>query len=238
MSANHTRPGGRSAPRACPAVHLIVPIKPLHLAKSRLFSGGARHPAAHAELVAAVALDTVAAARRAEGVADVVVITSDPRLTTEFTAAGVEVLADVPAAGLNPALRHGAAELWPRVARIGALQADLPALRPDELAAALRAAGSDRSFCPDRHGTGTTLLLAEPGQPLDPRFGPGSADAHAESGAKPLLGPWDSLRCDVDTETDLAAARALGLGRRTGAVLSGGIGSNHANQHNGDTKRL
>ncbi|KAA5832897.1 2-phospho-L-lactate guanylyltransferase [Saccharopolyspora hirsuta] len=201
-------------------MHLIVPIKPLHLAKSRLLSGGARLPAAHAELVAAVALDTVAAARRAAGVADVVVITSDPRLTAEFTAAGVEVLADVPAAGLNPALRHGDTELSPRGARIGALQADLPALRPDDLAAALRAAGADRSFCPDRHGTGTTLLLAEPGRPLDPHFGPGSADAHAESGAKPLLGPWDSLRCDVDTEDDLAAARALGLGPRTAAAIA------------------
>ncbi|MER5394660.1 2-phospho-L-lactate guanylyltransferase, partial [Saccharopolyspora sp. NPDC002686] len=160
----------------------------------------------------------VAAARRAEGVAGVVVITSDPRLTAEFTAAGVDVIPDSPAAGLNAALRHGDAEL--RVARIGALQADLPALQPDDLAAALRAAGADRSFCTDRHGTGTTLLLAEPGRPLAPRFGPGSADAHAESGAKPLLGPWDSLRCDVDTEADLRAARALGLGPRTAAATA------------------
>ncbi|MGW1676684.1 2-phospho-L-lactate guanylyltransferase [Saccharopolyspora sp. NPDC002376] len=202
-------------------MHLIVPIKPLHLAKSRLLGaadGGARRPAAHAELVTAVALDTVAAARRAEGVAGVVVITSDPTLTAEFTAAGVEVIADSPAAGLNAALRHGDAEL--QVARIGALQADLPALQPDDLAAAIRAAGADRSFCPDRHGTGTTLLLAEPGRPLAPRFGPGSADAHAESGAKPLLGPWDSLRCDVDTEADLRAARSLGLGPRTAAATA------------------
>jgi 2-phospho-L-lactate/phosphoenolpyruvate guanylyltransferase len=197
-----------------------VPIKPLHLAKSRLLGAadrGARQPAAHADLVAAVALDTVTAARRARGVADVVVVTSDPTLSAAFAAEGVEVLADTPAAGLNAALRHGDTQLRQResVSWIGALQADLPALRPTDLASAITAAGGDRSFCPDRHGTGTTLLLAEPGQPLDPRFGPGSADAHAESGAKALLGPWDSLRCDVDTETDLAAARTLGLGPRT-----------------------
>ncbi|MFB9570509.1 hypothetical protein ACFFRS_26380, partial [Saccharopolyspora hordei] len=51
--------------RGYPPVHLLVPVKPLHLAKSRLLDGGARHPAAHTELVAAVALDTVSAARRA-----------------------------------------------------------------------------------------------------------------------------------------------------------------------------
>jgi 2-phospho-L-lactate guanylyltransferase len=206
-------------------VHLVVPIKPLHLAKSRLLGAadrGGRRPAAHADLVAAVALDTVTAARRAPGVADVVVVTSDPTLTAAFAAEGVEVLADAPAAGLNAALRHGDTQLRRRgsVSRIGALQADLPALRPTDLAAAIAAAGDDRSFCPDRHGTGTTLLLAEPGRPLDPRFGPGSADAHAESGAKTLLGPWDSLRCDVDTESDLAAARTLGVGPRTAARVS------------------
>ncbi|RKT85809.1 2-phospho-L-lactate guanylyltransferase [Saccharopolyspora antimicrobica] len=220
MTANNDRPDRRFSQQDCPAVHLVVPIKPLHLAKSRLLGEGARRPEAHAELVMAVALDTVAAARRADGVAGIVVVTSDPALTAEFTAEGVEVLADLPAAGLNAALRHGDAALRARVARVGALQADLPALRPDDLGAAIRAAGADRSFCPDHHGTGTTLLLAEPGRPLDPRFGSGSADAHAGSGAKPLVGPWDSLRCDVDTEADLRAATALGLGPRTKAAIA------------------
>ncbi|GAA2779259.1 2-phospho-L-lactate guanylyltransferase [Saccharopolyspora taberi] len=196
--------------------HLLVPIKPLHLAKSRLRGAVGDHTA----LVAAVAHDTVAAARNAAGVAAVVVITSDPELAASFAGAGVEVLPDTPASGLNAALRHGDELLRERgVRRVGALQADLPALKPEALAAALRAAGDDRSFCPDRHGTGTTLLLAEPGRPLDPRFGAGSADAHADSGAKALHGPWESLRCDVDTEGDLAAATALGLGPRTRSRL-------------------
>ncbi|MEV0049169.1 2-phospho-L-lactate guanylyltransferase [Saccharopolyspora shandongensis] len=202
-------------------LYLIVPIKPLHLAKSRLL-GAAERGAAHADLVTAVALDTVTAARRAAGVAGVVVVTSDPTLTETFAAEGVEVLPDTPAAGLNAALRHGDAQLRQHgiATRIGALQADLPALRPAELAAAIAAAGDDRSFCPDRHGTGTTLLLAERGGPLAPLFGPGSADAHADSGAKTLLGQWDSLRCDVDTEADLAAAAALGLGPHTARRVS------------------
>jgi 2-phospho-L-lactate guanylyltransferase len=203
-------------------VHLLVPIKPLHLAKSRLLGaadGGLGQPDAHADLVAAVALDTVTAARR---VAEVVVVTSDPRLATDLDSEGVEVLADSPSAGLNAALRHGDAILRRRdpAARIGALQADLPALRPVELAAALEAAGEHRAFCADRHRTGTTLLLAEPGRPLDPRFGADSATAHREGGARSLEGAWESLRCDVDTAADLEMATALGVGPRTSAHMA------------------
>ena len=200
-----------------------MPIKPLHRAKSRLLGAadrGRRHPGAHADLVTAVVLDTVSAARQADGVRDIVVVTSDPDLTSAFTAEGVQVLPDTPDNGLNAALRHGDAMLRLRhpAARIGALQADLPALRPHELASAIRAADG-RAYCADRQGTGTTLLLAEPGQPLRPSFGPGSALAHARSGAAALDGAWQSLRCDVDTEADLRFAAELGVGPRTSAVL-------------------
>ena len=209
-----------------PGSHLLVPIKPLHAAKSRLLGaadGGVGDARAHARLVAAVALDTVRAARRAAE-AQVVVVSSDPQLTRAFTAEGVPVLPDVPAAGLNSALRHAETELCrrERVHRIGALQADLPALRPDELTRALRAAGDERAFCPDRHGTGTTLLLAAAGNPLHPSFGPGSARAHALSGAQELDGPWPSLRCDVDTAADLRAAQRIGVGPRTACLTADG----------------
>lgn len=205
-------------------VQLLVPIKPLRLAKSRLLGAadnGVRHPDAHASLVLAVARDTVAAARRATAVRDVVVVTADPELTACFTAAGVEVLPDAPTAGLNAALRHADTVLRARdrTTRIGALQADLPALRSAELSAALDAAGTRRAFCPDRQGSGTTLLVAESGTPLAPRFGPDSARLHSDD-AKRLDGPWDSLQCDVDTAADLTAATRLGLGPHTRARLA------------------
>jgi 2-phospho-L-lactate guanylyltransferase len=208
-----------------PGTHLLVPIKPLHLAKSRLRGAadhGTHEPQAHADLVIAVALDTLLAARRAPGVSGVVVITSDPTLTAAVAAEGIEAIPDAPAAGLNAALRHGDAMLRRRnpAARVGALQADLPALRAEDLSAALNAAGEARAFCADRHGTGTTLLLAARGCALDPRFGPGSAAAHRDSGARVLLGRWDSLRCDVDTEADLRWAARIGLGVRTAGRLA------------------
>lgn len=211
-------------------VDLVVPVKPLHAAKSRLRGAadrGVGDPDAHAALALALAHDTVAAVLAARAVRRLLVISSDPVVAAELAAVGVEVVPDV-AGGLNAALRHGAGLLQAAdpAAPVGALQADLPALRPTELdaalhdAAALFAAGARRAFCPDAEGTGTTLLLATSGVELDPRFGTGSATRHLESGAVPLLAAGPGLRRDVDTGDDLCAAAELGLGPHTRAVLA------------------
>ncbi|WP_121012648.1 2-phospho-L-lactate guanylyltransferase [Saccharothrix australiensis] len=193
-------------------VDLVVPVKTLQRAKTRLVGVTDDRPA----LALAFALDTIAAALPA--VRGVLAITEDPAVAAELRAMGV---ASVPGPeGLNEALRFGADVLRRRDRRsvVGALQADLPALRTDELARAL-AAAEGRSFCPDRQGTGTTLLLSAPGGDLDPRFGTGSAEAHARD-AVALVGPWPSLRNDVDTAADLELAAGLGLGPRTCEALS------------------
>jgi 2-phospho-L-lactate guanylyltransferase len=222
-----------------------VPVKPLHVAKSRLRGAADRgigDPQAHARLALSLALDTVAAARAANRVGEIVVVTSDPEVSAGVTALGASVLADEPAEGLNAALRHGAE--WHRrrrriknlaAAGVAALQADLAALHPDELDAALAAAqalfatgSATRAFCTDAHGDGTTLLVAAVGVALDPRFGPGSADAHRESGAAALPGAWPGLRLDVDTEADLREAETAGIGPRTGRLLAPDRGSRPA----------
>lgn len=214
---------------AVPRVHLLVPIKPLHRAKSRLLGaldGDPTRSHRHAELVTAVALDTVTEAARAAHVAGIVAVTSDAELTASLNSHGIEVLPDAAHAGLNEALRHGEHFLHARGpgTRVGALQADLPALRADELDAALVEAGPDRAFCPDRHGTGTTLLVAEPSGPLAPHFGVDSATRHEKSGARRVRGRVPSLTCDVDTDTDLRLAAELGLGPRTRACLDHALG--------------
>ncbi|MFD5827973.1 2-phospho-L-lactate guanylyltransferase [Lentzea sp. NPDC060358] len=198
-------------------VDLVVPVKTLDRAKTRLTSATGGDPVSHAALALALALDTVSAAVATPGVRRVVTITSDPAVAAEMAALGVESLPEPAESGLNAALRHGAHML--RSGRIGALQADLPALKPAELQAALEAARNRRAFVPDRQGTGTTLLLAAPGGELGPRFGVGSAGHHRVSGAVALLGPWPSLRCDVDTEEDLRLALGLGLGAHTANAL-------------------
>ncbi|MDN5748843.1 MAG: 2-phospho-L-lactate guanylyltransferase [Pseudonocardia sp.] len=210
---------------------LIVPVKRLDAAKSRLRGAadrGACDEAAHARLALALAHDTVAAVRAARHVRRVLVVTSDPVVAAEFAAVGVEVASDGPLPGLNAAYARGAALLRERdrCAPVAALQADLPALRPSELDAAITGAcaaftdNARRAFCVDAGGTGTTLLLAAGGVPLDPRFGIGSALRHARSGAVALPGAWPGLRRDVDTSEDLRTAVDLGLGEHTRAVLA------------------
>jgi 2-phospho-L-lactate guanylyltransferase len=205
-------------------VDLVITVKDLAQAKSRLLGAadhGAGDRAAHEALAVALVRDTVAAALAVPTVRRLLVVTADPTVASVLAADGVTTTDDVPADGLNAAVAHGAALLLradPH-ATVAALQSDLPALRTDELAAALAEADGRRAFCADRQGTGTTLLVAAPGGPLDPRFGPGSAAAHAASGAILVGSTLPSLRCDVDTSADLALACAIGLGRHTAAAM-------------------
>jgi 2-phospho-L-lactate guanylyltransferase len=202
---------------------VVVPVKRLQEAKSRLYAPGRPRPD-HAALALALAVDTVAAAGAAAAVARVLVVTDDPEAAAAVRAAGALVVADEPDAGLNPALAYGArrAAAADPTAGVALLSADLPALRPAELTAALAAAAEHpRSFVPDAAGGGTTLLAARPGVPVDPRYGAGSAAAHLASGAVGLTGDWPSLRRDVDTPADLLAAAALGLGPATRAWTAG-----------------
>lgn len=210
-------------------VDLLLPIKPLARAKTRLRGAAGNSSNAHIELVLALARDTLIAAAGSAVVRRAVVICSDEVMRRALTADGVEMIADEPAGGLNSALRYGEALLREGhpVTAVAALPADLPALRPEELERAVGngLATGGRVFCTDQAGNGTTLLLAPPGCALEPRFGPGSAAGHRASGARELTGHWPGLRCDVDTAADLALARALGVGQYTRAALArAGIG--------------
>ncbi|MET8836846.1 2-phospho-L-lactate guanylyltransferase, partial [Micromonospora sp. NPDC004540] len=96
-----------------PTWTVVVPVKRLGVAKSRL--RGALPGVPHEELALALAADTVRAVRACPTVARVLVVTDDPRVAAEATAAGAAVTPD-PAAGLNGAFRHGAAVAGPRAA--------------------------------------------------------------------------------------------------------------------------
>lgn len=209
---------------------VVLPVKRLALAKSRLRATLPLPPGAAEALVLAMARDTAAAALACELVGRVIAVTSDPAAARALALDGTECVSDVPG-GLNFSVAHGAsraAALAPAWG-VAVLGADLPALRPGELAEALAACGGGRAHVADAAGTGTTLLAAPPGTALAPAFGPGSAQAHAASGAEALTTDWPSLRLDVDTAADLRAAQRLGLGRHTAEVLASP--ADHAAQH-------
>ncbi|MDN3247270.1 2-phospho-L-lactate guanylyltransferase [Streptomyces sp. DSM 42143] len=201
---------------------LVVPVKPLARAKSRL--ADTAHDGVRPGLALAFAQDTVAAALACPEVADVAVVTDDVRAGRELAKLGAGVVPDEPGGGLNAALAHGAAVVRAtRPARpVAALNADLPALRPAELTRVLAAATEfPRAFLADAAGIGTTLLAAAPGRELTPAFGMDSRARHRASGAVELrLEGVDSVRQDVDTGGDLRAALALGVGPRTAAVAA------------------
>ena len=196
---------------------LLVPVKALSLAKSRLSVAEVveREP-----LMRAFALDAIAAAAASPAVAQVHVVTDD----TGFDVDGAQQLPDEGDGDLNRALH--AASLRVRLVdpdlAVAAMCADLPSLRTEDLTDALSAGLTSRWFVADAAGTGTTLLAAGPGVELDPHFGTGSARRHEESGAMPVRAELSSLRRDVDTEEDLAAASELGVGEHTARALGKG----------------
>lgn len=208
-------------PPAVPAVWgLVVPVKRLDVAKSRL---GAYGDPVRRALALAFAADVVAAALACPAVVQVLVVTDDPEAAVALAALGARVTPDDPDAGLNPALTHGADLLRAGEPHLGVVtvSADLPALTPQDLAVVLAAVpAGGRAFVADSAGTGTTLLAAAPPARLAPSYGRGSRARHRRSGALELPGS-PALRRDVDTPADLRAAIALGVGARTAAAAAG-----------------
>lgn len=203
---------------------LVVPVKRLGLAKTRLAGPGVP-PLLRERLALAFAADTVSAALAAAHVTDVVAVTDDPQAAEVLSEIGATIVPDEPDAGLNAAFLFGAATARRKFGTgmgIAACTADLPALRAAELDIALaQISDGTRHFIADAHDIGTTMLFAPRGAELDPHFGGPSRAAHAASGAVELpAAKISSLRRDVDTATDLADALLLGVGPHTAAVWS------------------
>ena len=228
---------------------VLLPVKVLAQAKSRLaeLAGERRH-----ELALALASDTVSAVVACPEVARVIVVTSDPVAGPRLSSLGARIIPEARQLSrnrdardgrdasdgrprpdgsqrpLNAALLRGAAvavRRWPGTG-LAALTADLPALRPAELAIALRAVSeaagpAGAAFVPDAAGVGTTMYAVVPGGEFRPMYGGASRARHAAGGATELaLDGIAGLRQDVDTPDDLRAAVALGVGPRTAEVAA------------------
>lgn len=202
-----------------PAFVVLLPVKPPARGKSRL--GDGLPDEQRAALATAFALDTMAAARRSAPVAEVMVVTDDFRLAAQARGLGCAVLPDGVSGSLNASLVQAALEAarrWPSYG-VAALCADLPALEPRDLGAALdQVPASGAAFVADAAGTGTTLYAARETEAFAPRFGTGSRDAHVTAGAVALAGELTTLRQDVDDPVDLGRALLLGVGPHTAAV--------------------
>jgi 2-phospho-L-lactate/phosphoenolpyruvate guanylyltransferase len=198
---------------------VIVPVKAAAYAKSRLAPLGDR---ARRDLVGAFAADTVSAALGSSSVGVVLVVTDDHVLAADLRSLGAQVVPDGTTDDLNESLTQAAAEAhrrWPELRPV-ALCADLPALDEQQLTEALEVAARHvAAFVTDAAGEGTTMLAAASRDDFLPRFGPHSREAHLADGAHEIVEvDVPTLRRDVDTPADLAAAIALGVGPRTTTV--------------------
>ena len=205
---------------------LVIAVKRLSAAKTRLapvFSAGTRE-----QVVLAMLLDTISAARQVSAVESITVVTPDEDAAAAAAELGAQVLLDPTPAGhanpLNNAIVAAESVVTQLTPNIIVLQGDLPAMQPQELSEAIAGARAyPRSFVADRHGDGTSALFAF-GVPLDPHLGADSAALHRNSGAIELTGAWPGLRCDIDTPADLQAARSLGVGPATRRATDRALG--------------
>lgn len=206
-------------------IAVVIAVKELRGAKTRL--APVIDDDERRALVLAMLTDTIAAAASA-GVDRVMIVSPDKTVAATADDIGARIVVDRGDL-LNDAFALGidqALDIWPD-SRILVLQADLPAARPESLAAAIeRSAGHARSYIPDHSGTGTTALflnIDHPSAANTLRFGANSATEHRTRGAVDLTegaDRWPDLRMDVDTVDDLRAAQAIGVGAATSRVLA------------------
>jgi len=204
-------------------IGLVIAVKRLTAAKTRLapvFSAATREG-----VVLAMLIDTITAAAAVPAVQSITVVTPDDVAGEAARRLGARVLPDPTPQGhrnpLNNAIAAAEQAVRAETSNIVVLQGDLPALQPQELGEAIAAARTyPRSYVGDRHGTGTSALIAL-GVELDPQFGENSAERHRHSGAIELTGAWPGLRCDIDTPDDLLVARRLGVGATTAQAIAG-----------------
>lgn len=197
-------------------VTAVVPVKGLAAAKTRLDLA----PHERARVALAFAVDTVTALQTTPGVGDVLVVTSDGCVVDRLAELDVRVVRD-PAAGLVAAVREGLrrAAGWQPGTGAVVVPADLPCLRPADVAAVLGSLRPGRgAFVPDRSGSGTTLLARPADLPVVAHYGPASAWRHRAAGLRRLGDAPARARHDVDTLDDLAAAFLLGVGEETRTV--------------------
>lgn len=196
---------------------VLVPVKAPALAKSRLVGlPGYRR----AVLARSFALDTLTAALAASPVVAVYAVTADADFARSAMALGARQAPD--GRDLNDALSSAARLVraeWPQAMPV-ALCADLPALRPDDLSAALAMVHRDRGgLVADAERVGSTMYAA-PYDAFTPRFGSDSRRAHLAGGVEEITADLATLRRDVDDLDDLDAARVLGLGQHSRDALA------------------
>jgi 2-phospho-L-lactate guanylyltransferase len=180
--------------------HVLVPLKALDRAKSRL--ADALAPEERAELMRSL-LDRVVGAVREAGVERVTVVTAEPLDAYEVWHDRGLAWNDALGAAIEEVV---AAPL------VAVISADLPLVRADEVEELLEATPARGLAIARALDGGTNAVSMRPPGLVRTHFGePGSAAVHAGLGVEHVVLDLPGLAFDVDTPEDLARMQAACL---------------------------
>ena len=188
-------------------ITIIIPIKPLAVAKSRLapvLSDDER-----AGLVMAMAKDVLEAVLSAESAKSPLIVSADNTILQLAEAAGCQILQDDDANGYNEAAALGVAQAEKDGAEgILILPADLPLITAADVKLLLRSISAPCVvIAPDQDEEGSNALAIAPPTAMKTAFGTGSFQRHCEDAARLGLSlevvNSPGLALDIDTPDDL-----------------------------------
>ncbi|HJQ59151.1 MAG TPA: 2-phospho-L-lactate guanylyltransferase [Vineibacter sp.] len=204
----------------------VVPVKKLDGAKQRLADLlTPEQRSALAEIMVSEVLAAIAAAR---GLAGILVVTVDPKITALATRIGARLLANGARDGHTGSVT-AAVRLLAREGRAGmiTLPGDIPAVTPAEIEAVLAAHRTAPAFtiAPAHDDLGSNAVVCSPPDAVPLRFGENSffphLDAARRCGIEPTILRQPGIAMDIDHPPDLAAFLRLpqSAGTRTRAFL-------------------
>lgn len=190
-----------------PEISLVLPIKDIARAKSRLNLP----PTARRQVAMALARHALEVATQCLPAGQIHVVSSDDGVRELAGGLGACVIAD-PGRGLNPAIERGVKDAARRDPRRGVvvLVCDLPEINAEALNAFFRVIDSspgEARYVADRSGSGTTAVFCPAGVTVRMVFGQDSAARFEALGCRQVGDAPRELRSDLDTLDDLDELR-------------------------------
>jgi 2-phospho-L-lactate guanylyltransferase len=206
VSTDHSKP--------MPAhIYAIIPVKPLHRAKSRLARALKAHTrAALVRSIFSRTLDVIAQVERIDGV---IVVSRDLTILELARQRNAIALAESES-GLNSAITQAAQWAVKHHARAGiVIPVDLPLITSADLDAVINRLGEERCIviAPDRHEDGTNVLLVSPPDAIPFAYGAASFNVHRAQAIERGISVHEyrspTTAFDLDVPDDLELYRAL-----------------------------
>lgn len=186
---------------------VIIPVKPLKNAKSRL--SPVLLPDQRYELAQAMLRHVLAVTTTVQAVTGALVISRDTKALAIAREMGAKTLQEGAISNLNPALLRATVVVksW-RADAVLILPADLPFISAEDIVAMIGLAHRPSIvIATDRERDGTNALLVRPPGAIEYEYGPGSYERHRQNAARAglpvALYESERMTLDIDVPEDL-----------------------------------